>query len=107
MGERAKMKRANDVTMRRALTAVSILGLLTSASWASGDSPASVSDMKARLAHDQAQVEVLDGRMSVVEKRAHAVDVAALFGPSDEEKAAATAAAQREQSQDSNIATLG
>jgi tol-pal system protein YbgF len=59
-----------------------------------------------RMTRDQATLQSLDAKMSSVQRRAQRLQVADLFGPSDEEKAAAAAAAQHVQAQDANIATL-
>jgi tol-pal system protein YbgF len=60
--------------------------------------------LNARLAVDLADAQALQQR--VADDRAGEVQVADLFGKSDEEKAAEAAAAQHEQAQDSNIANL-
>jgi len=67
------------------------------------DVPAS---LKTRLVADEAQTDALSQQLVWDGSRAHQIQVADLFGPSDAEKAAAAAAAQHEQSQDSSIANL-
>ncbi|HWU25676.1 MAG TPA: tol-pal system protein YbgF [Rhizomicrobium sp.] len=73
----------------------------TTALGANGDASAT-----ARLVADEALVQSLQARVASLQKRAQMMETADLFGPSDEEKAASEAAAQREQTQDSNIAAL-
>ena len=62
--------------------------------------------LSARLAADRAVEARQERQMSAERAKIDGMQVADLFGPSDEEKAAAAQAAQREQDQDSNIATL-
>lgn len=56
-----------------------------------------------RLAADEAAVQALQSRLASDQSRAGVMQVADLFGPSDEERAAA---AQHEQAQDSSLTTL-
>ena len=65
-----------------------------------------VSAAKARITADEVRVQSLEMHLASAQQRTRAIETADLFGPSDDEKAAAEAAAQREQTQDSNIAAL-
>lgn len=78
-------------------------GTLAAGGVAADPSP-DTSQLARRVQADEARVAALQGDAAAA--RAHLVQVADLFGPSDEEKAAAAAAVQREQNQDSNIAGL-
>jgi tol-pal system protein YbgF len=78
------------------------LSLVFAPALASGNSD--VAALSARLASDQAKANALEQQLGATQNRE--LQVADLFGPSDEEKAAAAAAAQHEQTQDNNIATL-
>jgi tol-pal system protein YbgF len=62
--------------------------------------------LSARLTADLAEVQALELRVGADEARTGDIRVADMFGESDEEKAAEAAAAQREQAQDSSLATL-
>ncbi|MGB8364854.1 MAG: tol-pal system protein YbgF [Rhizomicrobium sp.] len=94
----------------RVLRAVLLSALLAAGggllSGVSADSTQSASDMQAlnaRLAADMADARALQRRIAADSGE---VQVADFFGESDEEKAAEAAAAQREQAQDSSLATL-
>jgi len=74
----------------------------------SGDTPAArsaqtVQALSARLAADEAQAAQLEDRIASAQNPAESMRVADIFGESDEEKAARL---QREQAQDSSIASL-
>lgn len=73
---------------------------------AAATEPTDTAALKARLAADEALAARLDRQAAAEKTRLDGLEVADLFGPSDEEKAAAAAAAQREQNQDDNIARL-
>ncbi len=73
---------------------------------AASDDTDTLSAAKTRIAADEVRVETLELNLASTRQRARAIETADLFGPSDDEKAAAEAAAQREQTQDSNIAAL-
>lgn len=73
---------------------------------ASADQAGDIRALNARLAADLADAQTLEHRIAADNMRARAIQVADLFGESDEEKAAEAAAAQREQAQDSSLATL-
>ncbi|HEX3430196.1 MAG TPA: tetratricopeptide repeat protein [Rhizomicrobium sp.] len=61
------------------------------------------SDLAARLSADQAKAQALSQRLEMIAKNGGETRVAEMFGESDEEKAARL---QKEQAQDSSIATL-
>ncbi len=78
-------------------------GLLSGALADSAPSASDTQALNARLAADLADAHALQRRIAADSGE---VQVADLFGKSDEEKAAEAAAAQREQAQDSSLATL-
>lgn len=86
-------------TLAGALAAVCVLG-----GPAAGGEPES--DLASRLAADEAQANHLSQRAETLANEAGGVRVAQIFGESDEEKAARLAAEQREQAQNSGLATL-
>lgn len=91
----------------RLLGATILAAVLAAGAAARADDPsdqARIQALQVRLARDEAQARALQGQLDA--DGAGTVQVADLFGPSDEEKAAAAAAAQREQTQDANIAQL-
>jgi len=68
-----------------------------------GTAAAQDTDLAARLSADQAKTEQLSHRVDMIANRSGEMRVAQIFGESDEEKAARL---QKEQAQDSSIATL-
>ena len=98
-----KNKRTTDKRPWIAISASVLLGLSSAATLARA---ADTSDISARLASDQSRIDALRRELVWDQSRMGSTQVADLFGPSDAEKAAAAAAAQHEQAQDSNIATL-
>lgn len=83
-----------------------IAGLLFFAGAATGEPQTASSDLaalKTRLAADEAQAKILQSAIARSPLADRPVQVAGLFGESDEEKAARL---QKEQAQDSSIATL-
>lgn len=85
------------MTMKTTILAAAALALSLGALPAAADGSATASDR----AHMNALAQQLG------DDNTQPTQTADLFGPSDEEKAAVAAAAQREQNQDANIATLG
>lgn len=93
--------------LRAVLLATLIAPSVVVAAWAaSAPEQGTVAQANARLAVDLADAEAQQKRVAADQARLGEVQVADLFGKSDEEKAAEAAAAQREQAQDSSIATL-
>jgi len=70
---------------------------------ADGAAPDLVQELRAHITAEQAQLHALDGEVAAARQRSRVMEVADLFGESDEEKAARL---QHEQNQDANIATL-
>ncbi|HEY5048183.1 MAG TPA: tol-pal system protein YbgF [Rhizomicrobium sp.] len=70
------------------------------------DPPANLAQLAARIDAGRAQIQQLQSGIARAQARAGFVQVADLFGESDEEKAERLRLQQREQAQDSSIATL-
>lgn len=86
-----------------ALAAAAALALALPGALAADQSSGDLAGLLARVDADQAQVKVLQGQLAREKIAAGETKVAALFGESDEEKAARQ---QKEQAQDQSIATL-
>src|SRR5271156_4662269 len=91
------------------LLAASAVVLVASAAFADVQAPngsQAAQVLAQRIAADEVRLAQFQQKMTTAEKSAGAIQVADLFGESDEEKAARLAAQQHEQAQDASIATL-
>jgi tol-pal system protein YbgF len=98
--KRRSLKRAMTMTKNKLRLAAAALALSL------GTVPTLGNAADNLTAADRAHMNALSQQLGDDDARTQSVQTADLFGPSDAEKAAAAAAAQHEQAQDANIATL-
>jgi tol-pal system protein YbgF len=101
-----RSKRALTMTKNTLRLAAAALALSLGAAPALGNAADDATNAPPTAA-ERAHMNALAQQLGDDNAQAQPEQTADLFGPSDEEKAAVAAAAQHEQSQDANIATLG
>jgi tol-pal system protein YbgF len=105
MAERRNFKRAMTMTKSKLRLAAAALALSFGAAPALGNAADNATNAPPTAA-ERAHMNALAQQLGDDNAQAQPLQTADLFGPSDAEKAAVAAAAQHEQSQDANIATL-